>query len=89
MKITEEFIHKLPKAELHCHLDGSLRIATILELADNQGVRLPSDNEKDLAELLLVEDKVNNLDQYLQRFDITLSVMQTAESLQRCTYELI
>ena len=35
MHVTEELIHKLPKAELHCHLDGSLRISTILELADN------------------------------------------------------
>ena len=51
MHVTEELIHKLPKAELHCHLDGSLRISTILDLAENQGVSLPSHNEKDLAEI--------------------------------------
>ena len=89
MHVTEELIHKLPKAELHCHLDGSLRISTILDLAENQGVSLPAQNEKDLADLLFVRDKVLNLEEYLQRFKITLSVMQTAESLQRCTYELI
>ena len=89
MHVTEELIHKLPKAELHCHLDGSLRISTILDLAENQGVSLPAHNEKDLADLLFVRDKVLNLEEYLQRFEITLSVMQTAESLQRCTYELI
>ena len=89
MHVTEELIHKLPKAELHCHLDGSLRISTILDLAENQGVSLPAHNEKDLADLLIVRDKVRNLEEYLQRFEITLSVMQTAESLQRCTYELI
>ena len=89
MKIDRATITQLPKAELHCHLDGSLRIATILELAKNQGVNLPVQNAKDLENLIFVEDKVQNLEEYLQRFDITLSVMQTAESLQRCTYELI
>ena len=89
MHVTEDLIHKLPKAELHCHLDGSLRISTILDLAENQGVRLPAHNEKDLEDLLFVRDKVYNLEEYLQRFEITLSVMQTAESLERCTYELI
>ena len=38
MKFTSEIINKLPKAELHCLLDGSLRIKTIIELAENQGV---------------------------------------------------
>ncbi len=60
-----------------------------MDLAENQGVSLPAHNEKDLADLLFVRDKVLNLEEYLQRFEITLSVMQTAESLQRCTYELI
>ena len=89
MQITEKLIHKLPKAELHCHLDGSIRISTILELAENQGVHLPANNKNDLKDLLIVEEKVQNLEDYLQRFEITLSVMQTAESLERCTYELI
>ncbi len=89
MKIDRATLTQLPKAELHCHLDGSLRIATILELAENQGVHLPVKNAKDLENLLFVKDKVQNLEEYLQRFEITLSVMQTAESLQRCTYELI
>ena len=89
MKITKELIHKLPKAELHCHLDGSLRIPTILELAENQSIHLPAHNENDLADFLFVENNIQNLEEYLQRFEITLSVMQTAESLERCTYELI
>ena len=89
MTISKEKLQRMPKPELHCHLDGSLRISTILELADNQGIKLPAHNEKDLSTLLFIQDKVNNLEEYLQRFEITLSVMQTAESLERCTYELI
>ena len=89
MKIDRDTIKRLPKAELHCHLDGSLRITTILELAENQGIHLPANNEKDLTDLLLIQDKVHNLEGYLHRFELTLSVMQTAESLERCTFELI
>ena len=89
MTPRKELIKALPKAELHCHLDGSLRIPTIMELAENQGVKLPVNNQKDLADLLSVRDKNQNLGEYLQRFEITLSVLQTAESLERCTYELI
>ena len=51
MKFTSEIINKLPKAELHCHLDGSLRIKTIIELAEIQGVELPSKNEDDLLKI--------------------------------------
>lgn len=88
MKKTSEIIQRLPKAELHCHLDGSLRVATILELAENQKVPLPAGNEKDLSEILAVDGKVKNLEEYLERFDITLSVLQVPEALKRTAYEL-
>ena len=51
MKFTSEIINKLPKAELHCHLDGSLRLSTIIELAQTQGIELPSTNEIDLLKI--------------------------------------
>ena len=38
-----EFIRRLPKTDLHCHLDGSMRIETLLDLAERQGVRLPAE----------------------------------------------
>jgi adenosine deaminase len=41
MPLSLELIEKLPKTDLHCHLDGSLRLSTILDLAQKQGVRLP------------------------------------------------
>ena len=54
MKLTSEIIKKLPKAELHCHLDGSLRIDTILNLASDQRIKLPSDNKKILESILMI-----------------------------------
>ena len=89
MKITKELLHKLPKAELHCHLDGSLRVSTILDLAEKQNISLPVDNEVDLKNILTIQDRVESLEEYLKLFKITLSVMQTPESLEQCSYELI
>lgn len=86
--LTRELLRKLPKAELHVHLDGSVRPQTLLELAKEQGVKLPADSVKDLARYMHVTDARNLVD-YLARFEVTLSVMQTPEALERCTYELL
>ena len=86
--LTKDLIRRLPKAELHVHLDGSVRPQTLLELANDQGVKLPTTNVDELARYMHVTDARNLVD-YLARFEVTLSVMQTPEALERCTYELI
>lgn len=80
-------LRRLPKAELHCHLDGSLRPETMLELAREYRVTLPADDADELREYMRVDD-AHSLEDYLLRFDTTLSVMQTEESLERIAYEL-
>src|SRR3954469_24958289 len=86
--ITEELIRALPKTDLHCHLDGSLRLKKILELAERQKVKLPADTEDGLAKAIHIGENAGSLEQYLTAFDITLAVMQTEEALYQSAYEL-
>src|SRR5688572_28337796 len=88
MEIPIELLQKLPKTDLHCHLDGSLRLDTVLDLARKQGVALPTIDRDGLFKLLYAGEHVASLDEYLRAFDITLSVLQTEEGLDRVAYEL-
>jgi len=89
MKINTSLLQRLPKVELHCHLDGSLRIPTILDLAKKDKVTLPTSNSDKLSKLLVIGKTRGSLEDYIKRFDITLSVMQTPAALRRTAYELI
>jgi adenosine deaminase len=88
IEVTEELLHALPKTDLHCHLDGSMRLKTILELAEEQKIKLPADSVDGLAKAIHMGQVCKNLEEYLVAFDVTLSVLQTAEALYRSAYEL-
>ena len=89
MRITHALLKRLPKVELHCHLDGSLRVPTILDLAKKDKVTLPTSSYDKLSKLLVIGKTRGSLEEYIKRFDITLSVMQTPQALSRTAYELI
>ncbi|WP_040205149.1 adenosine deaminase [Neobacillus jeddahensis] len=78
----------LPKIELHCHLDGSLRPKTIIDIAEREGVRLPSIIEEELLKDLIAPLDCESLDEYLKRFAIPNLVMQSKENLKRISFEL-
>jgi adenosine deaminase len=86
--IPLEVIEKLPKTDLHVHLDGSLRLKTILELADKQRVELPARDEDGLRRAMNLGQNCGSLVEYLKAFDVTLRVMQTEDALERIAYEL-
>jgi adenosine deaminase len=88
VRLSLGLIQRLPKTDLHCHLDGCLRPRTLLELADAQGIRLPTRQLPALTRLLQAGKRTRNLADYLRIFDLTLSVLQEKEALHRVAYEL-
>jgi adenosine deaminase len=86
--LTRELIGRLPKAELHVHLDGSLRPQTMIDLARKSKVVLPSYEAEPLRRFMLVDD-ASNLEDYLHRFDFTIPLLQTPEAIERVAYEMV
>jgi adenosine deaminase len=83
-----EELKALPKTDLHCHLDGSLRVSTLIELAAKREVTLPSDDEDGLLDWITRGARKGSLAAYLEAFDTTLSVMQDPEDISRIATEL-
>ena len=87
---TEEIIRGVPKVQLHDHLDGGLRTATIIELAKEiKYKKLPTEDPEELAVWFHRGANKGNLVEYLQGFEHTCAVMQTKESLERTAYEMM
>lgn len=85
-KITQDFILSLPKTDLHVHLDGSMRLKTLIELAKDYSVPLPSYTEEGLKELVF-KDRYASLGEYLTGFAFCVGVMQSEVALERVAYE--
>jgi adenosine deaminase len=88
MRVTRELLHRLPKTDLHVHLDGSLRPSTMVELANVADVRLPVRDAEELRAYMHVAEGIDLVD-YLKRFEITLALMQTEAAIERIAYELV
>ncbi|GMR03010.1 MAG: adenosine deaminase [Acidimicrobiia bacterium] len=80
-------IERLPKAVLHEHLDGGLRVGTILEIADEEGYTdLPAWDDEALTEWFY-QGRSGSLERYLEAFVHTIGVMQSAKAVARVAYE--
>lgn len=87
-RVPFEVFEALPKADLHVHLDGSLRVETIIDLARQNNVELPSYDPDGLSQAIGAGQNCGSLVEYLRGFNITLRVMQTEEALERIAFEL-
>lgn len=78
--LTPNVLRQLPKVELHCHLEGSIRPSTLVALADRHGVPLPS---WDPAELYGYADLAG----FLTVYEIACDVLRRPDDFARVTYE--
>jgi len=85
--MDRELIRRLPKTDLHVHLDGSLRLTSLIELARERKVPLPSETSEGL-QALVFRSRYANLAEYLEGFRYTVAVLQDAEALERAAFEL-
>jgi adenosine deaminase len=86
--LTRELIARLPKAELHTHLDGCLRPDTMIDLARRAKVTLPTSDSDALRRFMVVNDAAS-LEDYLRRFEYTIPLLQAPESIERVAYETV
>ncbi len=85
--ITDELLRALPKTDLHVHLDGSLRMATFMELGRAIGMEMPAEPE-DVRAMYFPGDRTCVVDEFLSHFDHTVKVLQTEAALTRVAREL-
>lgn len=76
-------------ADLHLHLDGSLSPEFVLKQAEKDGIALPAGNVQDLLPFLTVGDSCQSLNEYLEKFDLPLSVLQTEDAIEQSVYDLM
>ncbi|KNY06363.1 adenosine deaminase [Microbacterium sp. GCS4] len=82
-------VRALPKVSLHDHLDGAVRPATIIELADAIGLDVPADDPRALGKWFAKKSDSGSLVEYLKTFGLTTAVMQTEEGLTRIAREFV
>jgi adenosine deaminase len=85
--ISRDLIQAVPKSDLHAHLDGSMRTATLIELAREQGLVLPSYTVDGMHEKVF-KPVYANLAEYLRGFDYTCAVLLKFEAMERAAFEM-
>ena len=83
---STEFLRQVPKTDLHCHFDGSVRLETLVDLAKQQNVPLPT---YDITQLKTraFRSTYTSLKEYLDCFQYTIAVLRTTDALERVAYE--
>jgi len=87
MQKTTQIDPTLPLCELHRHLDGSIRLETILELADQHGIKLPAHDIAGLAPYVHIDESAPGLMAFIDRFEHMTAVLVDADACRRVAYE--
>ncbi|MBE6852700.1 MAG: adenosine deaminase [Ruminococcus sp.] len=87
MNISEKINSLSCCVDLHLHLDGSVSVKSARELSELENISLPEDDES-LRQLLMVSDDCRDLNEYLEKFSLPVSLMQSEKSVEKCTYNL-
>jgi len=85
-KKLKAFIREIPKCDLHVHLGGSIKVKALIEIAQAEGIKLPSYTEEGLYEKVF-KDQYTDLPEYINSFSYSIAVMQKPENLERIAYE--
>lgn len=85
---VRELVAEMPKAELHLHLDGSLRIDTALELARTRRIEAPR-TRAGMVGALVAPPRCTDQADLLRAFDLPIALMRDAEALERIASELV
>lgn len=88
MQIFDPRYNTIPKIELHCHLEGSIRTQTILDIARQHNLILPAYEVSELDRHVKVRNQMNDLQAVLDAFAIFQNSMISQEAVERITYEL-
>lgn len=78
---------RLPLIDLHRHLDGSVRLETVLELADEQGIELPAADVEGLRPHVVVEGRAASLMDFIGRFRYLTAILHDLDACRRVAYE--
>ncbi|CAB1250341.1 Adenosine deaminase [Clostridiaceae bacterium BL-3] len=85
----DKILELIPKTDLHCHLDGSLRPETILDIASKENILTSDIDLNTLEKQVKVLGKCNSLKQYLDKFNLPIKIMQSEKNIYRVTTELL
>ena len=83
----KQIVERMPKTDIHVHLDGCVRLETLIEIAQKEKIKLPSYTVEGMNELVFKDD-YENLVEYLKTFGYSCAVMQKPEFLERIAYEM-
>uniref|UniRef100_A0A668SUC5 Adenosine deaminase n=2 Tax=Oreochromis aureus TaxID=47969 RepID=A0A668SUC5_OREAU len=86
---SEQVVFNKPKVELHVHLDGAIRVQTIVDVAKRRGIHLPADNAEEMKQRIIVEEP-GTLTSFLEKFNEYMHVIAgDREAIKRIAREFV